>query len=146
MRTQRYSAAAAVVAPLSGIAIAAGAALTWVSARGRRPESGITRTSIAGLFHWSYQTSSPFPRSFGMVVVVAGILVVIGGLIASRFLTGLFSLIALTAAGLWIGLNATHYNPTDLPYSDLRAGAWLTIAGGLAGFISAFFLRRKRSD
>jgi hypothetical protein len=49
-----------------------------------------------------------------MVVVVVGILVLIGGLIASRLLAGLFSLVALAAPGLWIGLNATHYNPADI--------------------------------
>jgi hypothetical protein len=140
MKTRRRS--AAVIVTLSGAAIAAGGALPWVCARGRRPTSGITHTSLTGLFHWSYQTSSPFLRSFGLAVVVAGVLVLIGGLIASRALAALFSLIALAAGGLWIGLNATHYNPVNLPYSDLRVGAWLTIGGGLAGLIGALFLRR----
>jgi hypothetical protein len=128
---------------LSGIAIAVGGVLPWVCARGRRPASGIAHTSVTGLFHWSYQATSPFLRSFAVVVVVAGVLVLIGGLTGSLILTALFSLAALAAAGLWIGLNATHYSPVDLPYSDLRVGAWLTMAGGLAGLISAFFLRRK---
>ena len=141
MSTRRRSAGAAVIATLSGVAIAVGGVLPWVCARGRRPASGITHTSVMGLFHWSYQ-ASPFLRSFGLVTVVAGIVVVIGALIGSRVLTALFSLLALAAAGLWIGLNATHYNPVDMPYSDLRVGAWLTVGGGLAGLISAFFLRR----
>ena len=143
MTTRRRSAAAAVIVVLSGIAIAVGASLPWICARGRRPSAGIAHTSVAGLFHWSYQTSSTFLSSFGIAVAAAGILVLIGGLIGSRLLAALFSLIALAAAGLWIGLNATHYSPVDLPYSDLRVGAWLTIGGGLAGLISAFFLRRN---
>lgn len=143
MSTPRRSAAAAVIAALSGIAIGVGAVLPWVCARGRRPTSGIAHTPVTGLFHWSYQATSPFLRSFGMAVAVAGILVIISALIGSRILTALFSLAALAAAGLWIGLNATHYSPVDLPYSDLRVGAWLTVAGGLAGLISAFFLRRN---
>jgi hypothetical protein len=71
------------------------------------------------------------------------VLVLLGGLAASRAVTGCFSLVALSAAGLWIGLNASHYAPTDLPYSDLPAGAWLAVAGGLVGLLSAFLLRRR---
>jgi len=69
--------------------------------------------------------------------------VLLGGLAASRAVTGFFSLVALAAAGLWIGLNASHYAPTDLPFSDLRAGAWLAVAGGLVGLLSVFLLRRR---
>jgi hypothetical protein len=136
--------AVAVLTALSGIAIGVGALLPWVEARGNRPRSGITHTSVAGLFRWSYENSSPFLRSFGAVVLLAGILVLLGGLAASRLLAGLFSLVALAAAGLWIGLNASRYSPTDLPYQDLRAGAWLTMVGGLVGLLSSFMLRRRR--
>jgi hypothetical protein len=41
-----------------------------------------------------------------------------------------------------IGLNATHYSPTDLRYTDLRLGAWLVVAGGLVSLMSSFFVRR----
>ena len=53
------------------------------------------------------------------------------------------SFVALAGAGLWIGLNASHFSPIGLTSSDLRIGAWLTIGGALAGFIAAFFLRRR---
>lgn len=43
---------------------------------------------------------------------------------------------------MWLGLNATFYNPTDLPYTDLRAGAWLAIGASVVGLISSFFVRR----
>jgi hypothetical protein len=142
MRTLRH-AGAAVVVELCGIAIAAGALLTWIDARGARPRSGISHTSIAGLFHWSYRTVAAFPRSFGMVVLIAGIGVLVGGLVGSRFLSGLFGLIALAAAGLWIALNATHYSPTALTYRDLQIGAWLTIGGAVIGQIGATLLRRS---
>ena len=127
---------------LCGIAIAAGAFLTWINARGARPASGIRHTSITGLFHWMYQTTPSFLHSFAVVVVGAGALVFIGGLVANRFMGVLFSLVTLAAAGLWIGLNASHYHTTDLPYSDLRYGAWLVIGGGLIGLIFSFLLRR----
>jgi len=80
-----------------------------------------------------------------MVVIVAGALVFVGGVFASRLLAGLFSLIALAAAGVWIGLNATHYSTTSLTYSDLRLGAWLAIGGSLIGLWSSFFLRRRQT-
>jgi len=76
-----------------------------------------------------------------MVVVVAGALVFVGGVFASRLLAGLFSLIALAAAGAWIGLNAAHYSPTSLTYTDLRLGAWLAIGGSVIGLLSSFFVR-----
>ena len=132
------------LAALCGIAIGVGALLPWVSARGPRPASGITHTSVAGLFRWSYEDTSQFLRSFGAVVLVAGVLVFLGALAAGRLVVGLFALVALAAAGLWIGLNASHFNPTDLPFSDLRIGAWLTVVGGLVAFLSAFAIRRRR--
>lgn len=141
MRTRRR-AAASVIVLLCGLAILAGAFLTWVDARGARPASGITHTSVTGLFHWNYQNSVPFVRSFALAVAVCAVVVAIGALAASRALAGVFSVLALAAAGLWIGLNASHYHAADLPYSDLRAGAWLVIGGGLIGVISSFLLRR----
>ncbi len=142
MRTRRRVAVALLIA-LCGAAIAAGAFPKWVSARGPRPSSGIQRTAIAGLVHWHYQSTSTFTLSFALIIVVSGALVFVGGIFASRLVAGLFSLVALAAAGVWIGLNTTHYNPTSLPYTDLRLGAWLVIGGGLIGLISSFFLRRR---
>lgn len=141
MRTQRRAGASLLVL-LCGLAIVAGAFLTWVDARGSRPASGIAHTSLTGLFHWTYQTSAPFLRSFALAVVVCGALVAVGALAASRLLAILFSVLALTAAGLWIGLNASRYHQVDLLYSDLRIGAWLVIGGGLIGLAAAFGLRR----
>jgi len=80
---------------------------------------------------------------FSFAILVAGALVVLAGLLASRFLAALFSFIALAGAGLWIGLNATHFGPVDLTFSDLRIGAWLTIAGGLVGLVSSFSVREQ---
>jgi hypothetical protein len=142
MRQQRR-AVASVLEVLSGLAIAAGAFLTWIVARGARPASGIRHTAITGLFHWTYQTTPSLVRSFAAVVVVTGALVFIAGLVASRFLGVLFSLVALATAGLWIALDASHYHTSDLPYSDLRTGAWLVIGGGLVGLIFGSLLRRS---
>jgi len=130
---------------ICGIAIAVGSIETWVSARGHRPASGIRDTAISGVLHLKYQPAPTFTNSFAMVILVAGALVFVGGVFASRSLTGAASLIALAASGVWIGLNGSHYNPTSLPYSDLRLGAWLAVGGGLIGLISSFFVRSRRA-
>ncbi|HVB44730.1 MAG TPA: hypothetical protein VNF47_18790 [Streptosporangiaceae bacterium] len=141
MRTRRRQSVAVLVV-LCGIAIALSTALRWISARGVRPASNITQTSVVGLLHWTYQNTHSTVRSFGLVLIICSVLIIVGGLIASRVLTGLFAVIALAAAGLWIGLNASHYSPTDLPATDLRAGAWLAIGAAVVALISSFFLRR----
>jgi hypothetical protein len=69
--------------------------------------------------------------------------VFVGGLAASRLLTGSFSVTALATAALWIYLNAHHYRPTELRYNDLRLGAWLTIVGGFVAAVATVRLRRK---
>ena len=143
MRTRRRAAVAAIIA-LCGMAIAVGSVQTWIGARGRRPSSGITHTAVAGVLHWNYHYSSSFTRSFAMVVVLAGGLVFVGGVLASQQVASLFSFIALAASGVWIGLNASHYSPTDLPYSDLRIGAWLAVGGSLIGLMSSFLVRRHQ--
>ena len=134
----------AVLVGLCGIAIVAGARLGWVAARGGRPASGIKGTSVTGLLTWSYKPCHTFFQSFSFAVIVTGVLVFLGGLLASRLIAGLFSFLALAAAGLWIGLNATRYHHVDLPAADLRAGAWLTIGGGIVALIASSFLRRRR--
>ncbi len=140
MRTRRRAAVAALIA-LCGIAISVGSIQTWISARGARPSAGIEHTAVAGVLHWRYQSTSTFSSSFAIVVIVAGALVFIGGLLASQQFASLFSLIALAASAVWIGLNATHYSPTSLQYTDLRLGAWLAVAGSLIGLMSSFFVR-----
>jgi hypothetical protein len=142
MRSGRRAAVAVLVA-LCGIAIAAGSVLTWITSRGSRPSSGIRHTAISGVLHWSYQPTGLFTHSFAMVVLVAGALVFVGGVLASRLLAGPFSLIALAASTAWLGLYATHYNPVNLPYSDLRLGAWLALVGSLVGLLSSFSLRYR---
>jgi hypothetical protein len=132
-----------VLVVLCGAAIIAGTRLGWVTASGRRPAAGVTDSSVAGLLHWSYRPCSTYFASVSFAILVAGALVVLASLLASRFGAVLFSLVALAGAGLWIGLNASHFNPISLTSSDLRIGAWLTIGGALVGFVSAFFLRTR---
>jgi len=129
---------------LCGIAIAVGAVLGWVRARGARPASGINHAALSGLLHWSQTYTSSFLRSSGFAVVIAGVLVVVGGVLGSRVAAGLFSVVALAAGILWVVLEATRYSAVDFPFSDLRIGALLTIAASLLALVSTAFLRRRR--
>jgi hypothetical protein len=139
---------------LCGVATAVGGLLTWVSARGARPAMGMAHTSLREMLVYSFANGVPFWKSAGFVVLVLGAAMVIGGLAGLRTLTVLAAVLALAAAGMWIGLIVHHYNtpslpnehylnPANLPWSDLRAGAWLTICGAVLGLLSAFLLRRR---
>jgi len=86
----------------------------------------------------------PFGKSAGFAVLVLGGLIVIGALAGLRTLTVLAAVLALAAAEMWIGLVVHHYNtpnlpnvhyanPANLPWSELREGAWLTIVGAVLG-------------
>jgi hypothetical protein len=143
MRARRRGAFVVLVA-LCGLAIAAGAFPSWVDARAPRPSSGVRHTAISGLLHWHYRYTGSFTLSFALIILACGALVFVGGVFASRLVAGLFSLIALAAAGVWIGLNATHYSSASLLYSDLRLGAWLAIGGGLIGLVGSFYMRRRQ--
>lgn len=144
----------AAVAALCGAATAVGGLLTWVTARGPRPGLGMNHTSLARMLVWNYANGGSFWKSAGFAVLVLGVLIVIGALAGLRTLVVIAALLALGAAGMWIGLVVSHYNspalpnlhyanPADLPWSDLRAGAWLTILGAVLGLVSAFWLRRR---
>jgi hypothetical protein len=139
---------------LCGAAVAVGSLLTWVSARDARPRMGMDHTSFSNMLVYSFANGNPFWKSVGFVVLVLGVLMAIGALAGLRTLTVLAALLALAAAGMWIGLTVHHYNtpnlpnahylnPANLPWSDLREGAWLTIAGAVLGLLSAFLLRRR---
>jgi hypothetical protein len=144
----------ATLTAVGGAAAAVGALLTWVSARGARPGMGMSHTSLSRMLVWSFANGSSFWKSAGFAVLVLGVLMVIGALTGLRTLVVLTALLALVAAGMWIGLITHHYNtpnlpnvhyanPANLAWSDLRAGAWLTICGGVLGLLSAFLLRER---
>jgi cobalamin synthase len=111
-------------------------------------------TSFPQMLVYTFANGSPFWKSAGIAVLVLGVLMVIGALAGLRTLTVLAALLALAVAGMWTGLVVHHYNtpnlpnlhyanPANLPWSDLREGAWLTIAGAVLGLVSAFWLRGR---
>lgn len=156
MNTQRTQiwVPAAVSAIVCAAATAAGSFLTWLDARGSRPSLGMDHTSFSRMLVYSFANGRPYFESVGFVVVVLSALMVIGALTGRRTLTVIAALLALVASGMWIGLTVHHYNtpnlpnihylnPGNLPWSDLREGAWLTICGGALGLLSACLLRQR---
>jgi hypothetical protein len=144
----------AIITSLGGAAVMAGALLNWLTARGPRPATGMMHTSLSRMLVYAYAATSSFWTSATFAVLVLGFLVVIGGLAGLRTLTVIAALLTLAVSGMWIGVVVHHYNtpglpnvhyanPVNLPWSDLRAGAWLTISAATAGLISAFWLRRR---
>jgi hypothetical protein len=139
-----------------GAATAIGSLLTWVSARGARPEMGMLYTSLARMLVYTFAVGS-FWSSVAFAVLILGAAMVVGALAGVRALAVLAGLLALAASGMWIGLVVHHFNtpglpnshylnPANLPWADLRAGAWLTLTGAALGLVSAFWLRRRAAS
>lgn len=135
-----------------GAATTIGSLLTWMNARGARPEMGMLHTSLARMLVYSFAVGS-FWSSVAFAVLILGAAMVAGALTGVRTLAVLAGLLALAASGMWIGLVVHHFNtpglpnshylnPGNLPWADLRPGAWLTLTGAAAGLVSAFWLRR----
>lgn len=142
---------------LCGAATAIGSLLTWVNAHGPRPAMGMGHTSLARMLVYAFAGVDSFWRSAGFAILILGAAMVIGALAGVRTLAVLAGLLALAAAGMWTGLvihhfntpglpNSHYLNPANLPWADLREGAWLTIIGAAGGLASAFWLRRKLAD
>jgi hypothetical protein len=134
-----------------------GSLLTWVSAHGARPALGMDHTSFPQMLVYTFADVTSFWGSVSFAVLVLGVLMVIGALTGVRTLAVLAGLLALAAAAMWIGLVVHHFNtpglpnshylnPANLPWADLRAGAWLTITGAVLGLVSAFWLRRRAAS
>ena len=144
----------AVFAALCGVATAAGGLLTWISAKGPRPSTGMTHTSVSQMLVYTFQSGSAFWASVGFIVLLLGALIVVGAVTGLRILVGVAAVLALASGGIWIGLVVQHYNtptlskahylnPANLPWADLRIGAWLTIGGGVLALLSAFALKNR---
>ncbi|HZC41775.1 MAG TPA: hypothetical protein VE343_13950 [Streptosporangiaceae bacterium] len=139
-----------------GAATAIGSLLTWVSAHGARPGMGMAHTSLAQMLVYTYAVAS-LQSSVAFVMLILGAVMAAGALTGVRTLAVLGGLLALAASGMWIGLVVHHFNtpglpdshylnPVNLPWAELRAGAWLTLTGAALGLVSAFWLRRAASQ
>lgn len=163
MTLELFSSARARIRPqvaaftaVCGAATAIGCLLTWVSARGSRPEMGMMHTSLARMLVYTFAVA-PFWSSVAFAVLILGAAMMAGALAGVRALAVLAGLLALAASGMWIGLVVHHFNtpglpnshylnPTNLPWADMRAGAWLTLTSAALGLVSAFWLRRRAAS
>jgi hypothetical protein len=137
----------AVWASVCGGASATGGLLTWVTATGPRPTMGMDHTSFSRMLVYTLAPRTPYVKSVVFAFLVLGIAMVIGALSGLRILTALSAVVALAVGGMWIGLVVHHYNtpqlpnsysldPAHLPWSALRAGAWLTLGSASFGLLS----------
>jgi hypothetical protein len=117
---------------------------------------GMLHTSLARMLVYTFAAAS-FWGSVAFAVLILGAAMVVGALAGVRTLALLAGLLALAASGMWIGLVVHHFNtpglpnshylnPANLPWADLRAGAWLTLTGAALGLVSAFWLRRRAAS
>lgn len=113
--------------------------------------------SLSQMLFYSFAHVTTFWESAGFAVLMLGAAMVIGALTGLRTLAVVAGLLALAAGGMWIGLVVHHFNtpglpnshylnPANLPWADLRAGAWLTIAGAALGLVIGFWLRRRAAS
>lgn len=113
-------------------------------------------TSLARMLVYSFAEVTSLWRS-AVAVLILGAVMVIGALTGVRTLAVLAGLLAVAAAGMWIGLVVHHYNtpglpnshylnPANLPWADMRAGAWLAISGAAIGLVSALWLQRRAGE
>lgn len=141
----------ALFASCCGVATAIGGFLPWIGAGGVRPALGVDHTAFSKMLVYAW-VDAPFGKSVGFAVLVFGTLMVIGGLSGLRIFTAFGAVLALAAGGMWIGLVAHHFdtpkfpnsyylNPTHLPWSNLCAGAWITICASGLGLLSTVLLR-----
>lgn len=144
----------AALTAVCGAAVMIGSLLTWVSAHGARPALGMGHTSLRQMLVYSFTDVGTFWDSVAFAVLILGAAMVIGALTGLRTLAVLAGLLALAGGGMWIGLVVHHFNtpglpnshylnPANLPWAQLREGAWLTIIGAVSGLVSAFWLRHR---
>lgn len=144
----------AALTAMCGVAIVVGSLLTWVSAHGARPAMGMDHTSLRQMLVYTFAHVTMFWASVAFAVLILGVLMVSGALAGLRTLAVLAGLLALACGEMWIGLVVHYFNtpgladshylhPANLPWAQLRAGAWLTINGAVLGLVSAFWLRGR---
>lgn len=135
---------------LSGAAVIVSSFVTWINGRGDRPSTGVSHTSVAELFQWTWRNNVGFGTSVGLVLLVLGILVVIGAIVGSRVAVLVAALLAFVISFMWGARMISYYNDAGLwpvrSWGDLRQGAYLGIVGAIVGVLSSFWLRgRPRS-
>ena len=75
----------------------------------------MSHTSLSRMLVYSFADVTSFWKSAGFAVLILGVLMLVGALAGFRTLAVLAGLLALAAAGMWIGLVVHHFNAPDPP-------------------------------
>jgi len=131
-----------------------GSALSWIGAEGMRPVLGISQTSLSKMLVYSYVNAESYTKSAGFAVLLLGAVLFISAAFGIRTFVALSAVLTLAAGDMWIGLVVHNFNTPDLPnihyvisanlpWADLRIGAWLTLGGAVLGLGASPFLRAR---
>ena len=56
------------------------------------------------------------------------------------------AIVGLAVGGLWLGLVAAAFDPVDLPWSDLRMGALLSLSGVILALGMGLTMRPRKEE
>ena len=133
-------------AAIGGLIAVLGSVLPWVRARDSRPDLDLTSTAASSLGDFTYTATDAFPNSAAMVVLVAGLVTAVGAILRSWLVTVAGAIVGLAVGGLWLGLVAAAFDPVDLPWSDLRMGALLSLSGVILALGMGLTMRPRKEE
>ena len=136
--TEPRNAIGAIIAILGLAAIIAGIFLPWFAEEEGRAAFAPRNTAIGNIM--APVNASPGLASVGLLIAAGGLVLIIGGLAASRIIALIGALGVLAAAGLW----AWNVFDGALPaLADMQIGAWLTFGGAVICLLLCPFLRAR---
>jgi hypothetical protein len=114
---------------VSGAAVAYGGFMPWLDdlKASELPLRNIVSGQLRGAGGWT--------SSLAVVLVIAAVLIVLGGLVDSRIAVFLGLLVGLAAAGGWLAQLVIHR--PGLTATDFGNGYWITAAGLMLSLLSA---------
>ena len=123
-------------------AIVSGMFLPWLAETETRPALTVRESTISSLFSGLTLESSAL-SSVGLIVSLGGLILIVGGLSASRIVTLVGALVTLGACVVWLfRINEFYDVPVNL-LGELRLGAWIAIGGALLSIALIFLLRAR---
>ncbi|PJI93761.1 hypothetical protein [Luteimicrobium subarcticum] len=135
------STTATVFAALGGFAVMVASALTWVlpvDGRSALAPSGATASSLLAS---TYQRSTDFTSSAGIVLLVTGALTTVGAIAGSRAMTALFAALSLIVGVDWLVSAGSAYD--GVAAGHLAPGGWLGLGGAAVALVCSFDVRRN---
>jgi hypothetical protein len=139
-----------IAAVAGGICISVGAFAPWLSGIGDDQTSNDVLapryTPISNLFHGIGATTDSPIRSVALLLLVFGIVLVIGGVMASRLIMAIGMVMSGVIAALWVSLEFNHIGAVSFDVHDIRSGLWLTGIGLLLAVVALPIVRVPVSD